>query len=203
MAFIKKFKPRSATNSKAKLRPEVLTHPNIPKPLHGLNPRTVKGKEWWDKTRFKAQEKYDYCCAACGVPKQEAKKHQWLEGHEYWDINYKTGVCEVIEIVPLCHYCHNFIHSGRLSAVAGKDKPLNEVREILKHGFKILKENNLKAFEGTIDVAIRLGVDTLGVSYYQLKPNILKWSDYSMLLEGQQYNSLFKNFKEWEKHYSR
>ena len=44
----------------------------------------------------------------------------------------------VKQIIPLCHSCHNFIHSGRLSITAERDK----IIDILKHGFKILEDNH-------------------------------------------------------------
>jgi hypothetical protein len=96
------------------MKPEILTHPNIPKPLHGLNPRSILGIEWWDKVRYEAQKRNNFKCFACGIDKYETKE-KWLEGHEYWNIDYKTGKCEVVSIEPLCHKCHNFIHSGRLA----------------------------------------------------------------------------------------
>ena len=94
-----------------KLKPEILAHPHIPKPMHGLSPRTIMGNEWWDVTRKEVYAKYDYHCIACGVPKAEAIAHHWLEAHEFWHIDYRTGVCEISSIEPLCHYCHNFIIS--------------------------------------------------------------------------------------------
>lgn len=186
------------------MKPEILTHPHIPKPLHGMNPRTILGKEWWDRERFAAQERTNYTCAACGVKKHEAKKHQWLEGHEFWDINYMTGVCEVKSIEPLCHYCHNFIHSGRLSMILGKTKNRFEVREILAHGFKILHENNLKAFYFTLDFAKKAKVNTFGVEAYDFEYNKnLTWHDYVMILNGKEYKSMFKSQAEWKEFYLR
>lgn len=184
-------------------RPEILTHPNIPKPLHGLNPRTILGKQWWDTTRYAAQTKYNNCCAACGVPKYEAKKHRWLEGHEYFDINYHTGVCEVIEIVPLCHYCHNFIHSGRLFKILGTEKTKNEVVEILEHGFNILRQNNLPAFPGTIEIAKYLDINIDNLIIGTIPNSTLAWNDWTLLLNGKEYKSKFSNFEEWKRFYNK
>lgn len=50
------------------LEPVVLTHQNIPKPLHGLNPRTIKGQQWWDVAGKLADEGY---CIACGIAKYD------------------------------------------------------------------------------------------------------------------------------------
>jgi hypothetical protein len=186
------------------MNPEILTHPNIPKPLHGLNPRSILGKEWWDKTRFEAQRRTNYTCSACGVKKSEAKKHQWLEGHEYFDINYKTGVCEVKSIEPLCHYCHNFIHSGRLSIIINNEKTIKEVIDILEHGFKILSDNNLESFYFTLELAEKLGAKTFGVSSYELDfNNNLEWSDFKLLLNGKVYDSLYKNQLDWYHNYNK
>ena len=184
-----------------KLRPEILTQPNVPKPLHGLNPRTVLRKEWWDKARFAAQEKFNFKCAACGVAKSDAKEHQWLEGHEAWDINYNTGICEVTEIVPLCHYCHNFIHSGRLFSLIVCPFTNQKAVNVLNHGFRILADNNLKAFTKTVTVAGKLGVDTLGVTNYEPPPVTASWSDFKMKLEGKLYDSLYADYDEWRKYY--
>ena len=185
-------------------KPEILTHPNIPKPLHGVSPRTILGEEAWNKIRKEVYKKYDYHCAACGVHKSEAKKHKWLEAHEYWNINNWTGECEVVSIEPLCHYCHNFIHSGRLKMIVGKEKTIDEVKDILSHGISVLKQRRLKMFVTTAELADKLNIDRQGVdSYAPLVNPSLKWGDYVLIFEGKRYPSKFESYDDWKDYYSK
>ena len=189
------------------MKPEILCQPHIPKPMHGLSPRTIMGQEWWDEERQRVYASSDYHCVACGVPKQEAKGHRWLEAHEYWKIDYRTGICEIISIEPLCHYCHNFIHSGRLFIIMHTEKSRKEVIEILEHGFKVLSRNKLKCFPYTFDLAKQLKCRTFGVKAYQILEKLpremsdVKWNDWKLAWKGKEYKSKFKSFEEWRKFY--
>ena len=91
-----------------KLRPEVLLCANTVKPMHGVVPRVILGKDWWDQTRLAAYRSTDNHCIACGVHKSDAKFHTWLDAHETYKINYATGRMKYVKAVPLCTACHNF-----------------------------------------------------------------------------------------------
>ena len=186
-----------------KTKPQILCQPNVPKPLHGLNPRTIKGQEWWDIKRQQVYQATDYHCIACGVHKEQAKKLNWLEAHEFWETDYQTGQCTIVDYVPLCHYCHNFIHSGRLLMLLDSQKiTKQEVIDILEHGFRILYDNNLNCFFGTKLLAEKIGAETLGVEASNIDYNKnLVWSDFHLVFEGEKYFSNFKNEKEWLNHY--
>jgi hypothetical protein len=179
------------------LEPVILTQPNIPKPLHGVNPRAIKGKVWWDAKRKEAYKSTNYHCLACGVEKAKAKGKQWLEAHEFWNINYTTGICTMTKIVPLCHYCHNFIHSGRLYLC----KSHEEIIDILEHGFQILKNNKLKCFFGTSEIAKRCGARTFGVKPEKVKRCNVRWEAWRVILEGEEYYSTFRDEQEWADHW--
>jgi hypothetical protein len=193
-----------------KMKPEILCHPHIPKPMYGISPRTIMGQEWWNETRQKVYASTNYHCIACGIAKRDAKRHKWLEAHEYWKIDYRKGICEILSIEPLCHYCHNFIHSGRLSIIMGIDKTHEEVREILEHGLQILAENKLKCFPFTLDLAERIGCKTFRVKAYKL-PNekcpwekgYIAWEDWKLMWEGKEYRSKFSSFDAWKSFYQR
>ena len=124
--------------------PSILCHPNIPKPLHGIAPRVVLGKAWWDRERQKAYANAGFCCEACGVHKRDAKHHQWLEAHEYYDYDYAKGLLKLNRLVALCHSCHNFIHSGRLEMLLMREEISEEkYRDIVSHGQKVLMDAGL------------------------------------------------------------
>jgi len=165
---------------RVKLRPELLLHPNIPKPLHEVNPRNIKGKEWWDAERKKAYASTNQHCAACGVSKYVAKLHKWLEAHEIYDIDYKKGTVELKEIVPLCHYCHSYIHSGYLNVRYSKNEISREhYQGILSHGQALTRD--LKRPE--------------------IPSAFAPWSSWRLIFEGNEYESKFKSYDEWHYHY--
>jgi len=194
------------------MNPKLLTHPNIPKPLHGMNPRTLLGQEWWDIHRREAYAKEGFHCWACGIHKHDAEYHQWLEGHESYDIDYDTGRVELQEIVALCHSCHNFIHSGRLLILFVEGEVSEKkFRDVYLRGFKILRQSGLKPFWGTAQLWLRFqGKDDFEIDeimkekkLYPEREETAEWNEWHLVLEGKKYYSRFKNYEAWAKHYAK
>jgi hypothetical protein len=162
-----------------KCRPQVLLCANTAKPMHGVVPRVILGKEWWDREREAAYQSTNYHCVACGVHKNQAKEHRWLEGHEVYRVDYLKGRQTYIETVPLCYYCHSFIHSGRLRALLDKDEIEQEKYDaIISHGNLVLKEAGLK----------RMPLYT---------GKIAPWEKWRLVLFGVEYPPLFPNYEAW------
>lgn len=139
-----------------KTEPQILNCKGIPGTLYGVNPRNIKGNAWWDVERKKAYASTNYRCLACGIPKLLAKYHQWLEAHELFKYDRKKYVCTLERIVPLCHACHNFIHIGRLSMFNDHQR----MKEILLHGFNVLKKGKMKIDRSYLAFAEREGMNT-------------------------------------------
>ena len=178
-------------------------HPNIPKPLHEVNPRNIMGQKAWDVVRQEAYASTDYHCIACGVHKSEAKGPKWLEAHEFYKIDYGAGRVEIEKIIPLCHYCHNFIHSGRLQMILGKEKTEEEVICILEHGFKILAQHELSAFYYTLSFAGMIGANTYGVIAATLPDGETPaWEDWRLVWNGVEYPPKYKTYDEWKRRFA-
>ena len=181
------------------LHPEILMHPNIPKPLHEVNPRNIMGREKWDILRKQVYASTDYHCIACGVHQYEALCHQWLEAHEFYDIDYKLGRVTIKKIIPLCHYCHNFIHSGRLQMVMGEEKTEDEVRGILEHGFKVLSDSKLNCFYATLHLAHVVGAKTFGVQQAPVPAESgVSWEDWRLVWDGIEYPPKYKTYEKYD-----
>jgi hypothetical protein len=177
--------------------------PNVPKPLHGLNPRSIMGKEQWDKLRQEVYASTNYHCAACGVHKSRAKKHQWLEAHETYEIDYPKGLATLTEIVPLCHFCHNFIHSGRLRALARKREVTAEhVRNVMRHGVAVLKEGPAPIFRGTKELCDLVSVSTSQLRILPAPRDIAPWGRWRMSWDGTEYRGKFRSMKQWERQFA-
>ena len=188
------------------MNPEILLHPNIPKPLHGVNPRTIKGKDWWDVERQKVYKERNYTCWACGVHKRDAKFHSWLEAHELYEINYSKGTVKFKGLCALCHSCHNYIHNGRLEILYLKGEiTFSKFSYILQSRSDILisKRLPINAFafsvmcRNSIPLPIKYNVQTIDDSVDA------EWDEGKLLFEGKEYYSNFKDISEWKSHYSK
>jgi hypothetical protein len=192
--------------------PELLTHPNIPKPLHGVTPRDILGRKWWDEQRQLAYARYNYHCWAYGVHKSQADYHKWLEGHENYEIDYERGIVTLKEIVALCHACHSFIHSGRLWVQYQRGEVSKaKIQHIYQRGFRLLKQHDLKPFWGTAFQWLLLTGRTeqealKTVVEKGLVPKIARfaeWQEWRLVLAGKEYRSRFKDEEEWARYYAR
>ena len=171
-------------------QPLLLTHPNIPKPLHNLAPRTLMGTKEWNRLRRKAYAKNNYHCFACGIyaeydlDKQRFKELK-LHAHESYDIDYDKCEMQLEYIVALCPTCHDYIHSGRMNALY--DKGVLDEQDcwgIRTHGDAVLS---------SVEESV---VDKVDSTCY-----ISTWKKWCLILDGKKYFSKFKNFKEWEEYY--
>lgn len=178
-----------------KLRPEILLHPNIPKPLHGVNPRTINGKNWWDRERRKVYKSTEFHCLACGVHKDDALNRKWLEAHEIYEVDYKKGTAKFIEAVPLCHYCHNYIHDGRLTDLLKRGEIHSaKFASIIKHGDRVLAKAGMKK-------PTKLERDT-AVLNMELGGQLAEWSSWRLIIGRKKYKPLFASYDEWQEAYA-
>ena len=182
MSFGKKLVIIRQRRPKWTVQPRILLCPQVPKPLHGVAPRVVLGNKWWNTTRKEAYRSTNYHCLACGISKHNAAYRQWLEAHEFYEIDYLLGRAEYIHTVPLCHLCHNYIHCGRLQSLLDKRLiPQGKYVAVIQHGNRILLEAKLKkeAYNGPF----------------------AEWEDWRMVINGREYPPLYKTPEEWEKVY--
>lgn len=184
-----------ATNPKPvtwRLRPEILLCPNIPKPLSEVAPRNLLPAKWWEATRQEAYKSTAYHCIACGVSKHQARGRSWLEAHEVYEIDYKKGLSTYIETVPLCHFCHNYIHDGRLKNLLMQGK-ISHVKyvAILQHGDRVLKAADI----------FRLPHDLREqqIIHMQLAGELAPWHKWRLVVNGKKYPPKYKSLEQWQK----
>lgn len=178
----------------------ILAHPNIPTPLHGLAPRVIYGSGWWNKVRKLSYAQNDNRCWACGVHLSQAKYHQWLEAHEFYDIDYENGKMYFKHAVALCHSCHNFIHSQRLLAILKKGEIRREKAfDIVDRGLNICFENGVTPFIGSKGIIDELGLKW--ADYWTPEPSKVNWSDWRLVLDHKEYAPIWNTIDDWAKNY--
>jgi 5-methylcytosine-specific restriction endonuclease McrA len=117
-------------------KPPRLTMEIIPTSLHGQNPRTHFGREWWDATRRAAYAAAGYRCEICGGrgPRHPVELH---ERYSY-DEHAHPPVQRITGLIVLCPACHAVKHMYRTGAVAAE----NNNRAVLDGALRHLREVN-------------------------------------------------------------
>lgn len=162
----------------------ILTHPNIPKPLHGISPRAIMGQHWWDVQRKKAYAEAGQKCEACGTPRAEAWPSRWLEAHEEYEY-LPEGVLVFKKIVCLCPACHKFIHSG-LRDILVQTRKMNKETNLMieNHGKQLLRESKLLA---------------VWFQRHEWLNRDVEWGDFRMIFQNQEYGPSSQSYAEWER----
>lgn len=132
-------------------RPEILLHPSIPRALGGINPRTIKGPEWWDEVRKKVYIRNNYCCWACGTFRLDCVP-PILDAHEMYEYDCDKLEARMVEVVALCRDCHQFIHWRR-------NWYRTRFRKVVARGLNLLHDVGLPLPRGQLRYARRRGLN--------------------------------------------
>lgn len=113
----------------------------VPDSVWGSNLRSILKPSMWDVVRRDAYARAHGRCMICLRP---AKR---LEAHERWDYNLQTHTQTLVDVVGICHDCHQVIHIGRTQLVGDIDRAIDHFLKVNNCTYpdyvKALKQANL------------------------------------------------------------
>lgn len=196
------------------LRP-LIAMPNIPKPLHGVAPRTLLGATTWNHMRKRAYALAEDTCEICGSrPDNLRNRH----GHEVYEIDYKKGIAKFVRVFCICSLDHlACIHTGRAITLYKHGNPLYP-KEFLLDGaekaFKTIYEYNqdhpgadLRAYATFLDylkvpsleAPMRALIHKYDVRFYAEDPKkTAKWNKWKLIIGSEEYPTPYENEKAWK-----
>lgn len=195
------------------LRP-LIAMPNIPRPLHGVNPRTILGASTWNHMRRKCYAEANDTCEICGRQPEDLRRRH---GHEVYKIDYANGTAEFVKVFCVCSTCHlGCIHTGRALTLWKKHNPLYPTGFLLsgaEHAFKIISEYNkdnpeadLRAYSTFLDYLkheeLREPMEKL-IEKYQIKfytevEDMVEWGDWKLIVGDKEFKTPYADKDEWK-----
>ena len=189
----------------------LLTMPNIPRPLHQLNPRNLLGQDCWRVLRSDCLKKAKYTCEACG----RKLTTRGAQTHELYSYSYITGTAIFQRCVCLCDYCHRSIHSGHTisdykEGVITKEKLLS----IIEHCFKTVSNYNsihanqkpLRLYHSFLQCLndpslhdnIALLLEKYDIGFYREDTkHMAKWQEWELVYGNNSFKPIFKTRGDW------
>lgn len=191
---------------------------NLPKPLHGMAPRTLLGASTWNHMRKACYAEADYQCEICGARVGVDIEKRQLHAHEVYRIDYEKGESVFVRCVALCALCHlGCIHTGRACTLHRNGNPLYPKEFLLEgaeHAFKIISAYNkdhpqagLRAYQTFIDYLkcedlkgeMEMLIDKYGIRFYgEDVKKMAPWGEWVLKIGEQEYPTPYKSEKEWK-----
>lgn len=195
------------------LRP-LVAMPNIPRPLHTVNPRSLLGASTWNHMRRGCYARANNTCEICGnEPENLRNRH----AHEVYEIDYKNGTARFVRVVCLCSLCHlGCIHTGRALTLWKNHNPLCPTQLLLdgaEHAFKIISEYNkdnpgadLRAYSTFLDYlkhdelkpTMEKLIDKYDIKFYTVEEDLVEWKDWKLLIGDREYPTPYASKSEWQ-----
>ena len=199
------------------LRP-LIAMPNLPKPLHGMAPRTLLGKPAWDEMRKSCYEAAGMKCEVCGAEVGKDIKKIQLHAHEVYNIDYKKGTSTFVRCVALCARCHlGGIHTGRAITLFKHNNPLYPKEFLLsgaENAFKLVYEYNqehhgadVRLYSTFLDYLknddlrpeMERLIDNYRVKFYEEdKKSLADWGKWKLIIGNKEYLTKYENYQAWE-----
>ena len=194
---------------------QILGGPNLVKPLHSLNPRTILGANTWNRMRKRGYYLAHYKCEICGA---DCSERGSMDFHELYSVDYKAGTATFSKAVAICKPCHNYYHSGRLVSLFKQKNVLYSKQRVLnvaEHGFKLIhdwnkahpKETKLKAYQTLLELLkqeeIADKVEEL-IDKYEIEfwgedtKNMAEWKEWKLIFGKKEYPTPYENYQAWE-----
>ena len=96
----------------------------VPTGAWNNNLRSVLSKKAWDFIRKDAYARANHKCSICGAP---AKR---LEAHEKWSYNPETATQTLVDVIAVCHNCHQVIHVSRTQLLGYEDEAIKHFKKV-------------------------------------------------------------------------
>lgn len=101
----------------------------IPRSCWFTNVRTCVTQQDWERLRRPIFRRVGYTCEACGAT-EDRDLRRWLEAHERWHFDERTGVQSLRRLIALCSSCHLVTHFGYANVQGRTDEALAHLRKV-------------------------------------------------------------------------
>lgn len=196
------------------LRP-LIAMPNIPKPLHNVNPRSLLGTSTWNRMRKACYFEANDTCEICGYKPEKLRQRH---GHEVYEISYSQGTAKFVRVFCVCSLCHlGGIHTGRAITLFKQGNPLYPKEFLLEgaeHAFKIISEYNqdhpdadLRAYSTFLDYLkckeLKEPMEELikkyNMKFYTEVEDMVDWSKWKLIIGENEYYTPYEDEDAWKK----